>query len=468
MRVYSFIVIQKQHNRLLSRYFLSEFICPGWMLSQIQERDAALQAVNDDLEDRVARRTRDLEQLNALLREEVAERKRAQEALIERDEQLRQSQKLEAVGRLAGGVAHDFNNQLAIIRGYVDMVLDEMDEDSREYQHLGQIGKAVERSASLTEQLLMFSSKQPVNMKPLDVNHHVGDLQKMLDRILGENIEVDLDLEDEIWTVSADSGNIDHVITNLSLNARDAMPEGGRLTVQTRNAKIDDAYCLLVPDARPGNFACLTVSDTGTGMSDEVLSRLFEPFFTTKEAGKGTGLGLSVVYGIVQSHGGWVTVESETQKGSRLSIFLPAVEDEALRKEEEPVISLDQFRGSGQQVLLIEDEPALRAMTAQALTDKGYRVRACGSAGEATHAFGQTAFDLVLSDVGLPDGRGTDVVFGFLDEQPDLHAILVTGYTDERSEWQRVQDAGLLILQKPVAMSDLLKCVHEALHTGGA
>jgi CheY-like chemotaxis protein len=290
----------------------------------------------------------------------------------------------------------------------------------------------------------------------------------MLDRILGEDIDVELDLEEDIWTVNADSGNIDQVITNLSMNARDAMPEGGSLTIQTRNVWVDESFCLLISDARPGNFACLTVTDTGTGMSEEVLTRLFEPFFTTKAAGKGTGLGLSVVYGIVQSHEGRVTVESKLEKGSKLSLFLPTVEDEAIRTGEEPVVDLDQFRGNGEQVLLIEDEPALRAMTAQALSDNGYEVHACGTAGEATDAFRQVSFDLVLSDVGLPDGRGTDVVFGFLSEKPNLPAILVTGYTDERSEWERVQDAGLLILQKTVPMSDLLKCVHQALQTNGA
>ncbi len=436
------------------------------MLTQIQERDAALQRANDELEMRVAERTEDLQVANEQLREEIAGRRRTEAVLRERDEQLRQSQKLEAVGRLAGGVAHDFNNQLAIIRGYVDMVMDDLPEGSRAHNSLGQISRAVQRSASLTDQLLMFSSKQPVNMRPLDLNRHVRDLQKMLGRLLGEDISVEMEMEEDLWMVSADTGNMDQVITNLCVNARDAMPSGGTLTVRTQNMLIDDSYCHHIPDARPGRFTCVSVSDTGVGMDEEVLSRLFEPFFTTKDPGKGTGLGLSVVYGIVQTHEGWVTVESELNKGSCLSIYLPAIEQEVEHPDEyDTAVPLGQFYGSGERVLLIEDEPALRDMTRQALSDKGYKVYACGTATEAVEVFQKesTSFDLVLSDVGLPDGRGTDVVFEFLKERADLAAILVTGYTDERSDWERAQEAGLVLLQKPVAMAVLLEQVHEAL-----
>ncbi|MDA0746838.1 MAG: ATP-binding protein [bacterium] len=437
------------------------------MLRQIQQRDAALQRANDQLEVRVEERTRDLQTANAQLLAEITERQRTEAVLRERDEQLRQSQKLEAIGRLAGGVAHDFNNQLAIIRGYVDMTLDDLGEASREYHNLSQISKAVQRSASLTDQLLMFSSRQPVNMRPLDLNRNVKDLQKMLGRLLGEDIEVEMELEESIWAVSADSGNIDQVITNLSVNARDAMPEGGTLKIRTHNQLADEVFCRKYAEARPGRFICLSVQDAGVGMTDEVQARLFEPFFTTKGPGKGTGLGLSVVYGIVQAHAGWVAVESKLGQGSCLSMFLPVVEQE-VAPEEVPTsaVPLGRFKGHGERVLVVEDEPALREMTAHALADQGYIVQSCSTVMEATDVFRREidSFDLVLSDVGLPDGRGTDMVFDFLQKKPGLAAILVTGYTDERAEWDRARDAGLLLLQKPVPMSTLLKHVQQVLH----
>ncbi len=435
------------------------FVCVIQDISERKQMEEALWRAHAELEQRVRERTAELQEANESLQREIGEREKL-------EEQLRQSQKLEAIGRLAGGVAHDFNNQLAIIRGYVDIVYDELPKDARVHDLLGHIGSAVQRSASLTEQLLMFSSKQPVNMRPLDLNRHVRDIQKMLGRLLGEDIVVEMELEEDLWTVSADAGNMDQVITNLCVNARDAMPSGGTLTVRTQNMPIDDSYCHHVPDARPGRFTCVSVSDTGVGMDEEVLSRLFEPFFTTKGPGKGTGLGLSVVYGIVQTHEGWVTVESELNKGSCLSVYLPAV-DEEVERLDYPMssVSLNQFRGGGERVLLVEDEPALRDMTQQALTGKGYAVYVCSTATEAAQAFRNEAhpFDLVLSDVVLPDGRGTDIAFEFLKEQPDLPVILMTGYTDERADWERVREAGLVLLQKPFPMAVLLTQVQDAL-----
>jgi len=437
------------------------------MLTQIQERDAALQKVNDELETRVEARTRDLLAANEHLRQEIAERKRTESALQEREEQLRQSQKLEAVGRLAGGVAHDFNNQLAIIRGYMEMGLEDLPDTSPTYHDLLQIGDAVQRSTSLTEQLLMFSSRQPMNRRPLNLNSQVRNLQKMLGRILGEDVVIDLDLDKDIWTVNADAGNIDQVLTNLSLNARDAMPGGGALTIQTWNVEIDSDYCDLVPEAKQGRYILLSVSDEGGGMGKEVQEHLFDPFFTTKGPGKGTGLGLSVVYGIVQAHEGWITVESQVNRGSRFDIHLPAVAQnaEAIDTHYKPV-SLAAFQGQGERILLVEDEFSLRQVTQRALADRGYAVEACSTATEATEAFHKAAppFDLILSDVVLPDGRGTDLVLGFLREQPELPAILVTGYTDERGDWERVRQAGLSVLRKPVPMAFLLKYVQEALN----
>jgi signal transduction histidine kinase len=252
------------------------------MLAGIHDRDLALQKAKDELELRVEERTRDLLTTNEQLKEEVRERERTEAALRERDEQLRQAQKLEAIGRLAGGIAHDFNNQLAIIQGYMDMALEDVSKDFRIHQYLSQACKAIGKSTALIDQLLMFSSRQPIDKRPLEVNYHVSDLQKMMGRLLGEDISVELDLEEKLWSILADPGNVDQVLTNLFVNARDAIPDGGTLTIQTRNVEIDKAYCLQVTDARPGRFICLNISDTGSGMNEEVRSHLFEPFFSTK------------------------------------------------------------------------------------------------------------------------------------------------------------------------------------------
>ena len=242
--------------------------------------------------------------------------------------------------------------------------------------------------------------------------------------------------------------------------------KGGGLKFQTRNEVIDEVCCPQHSEARTGRFICLAVSDTGLGMDEEIKARLFEPFFTTKGPGRGTGLGLAVVYGIVQAHEGWIAVESRPGQGSRFEIYLPVLELETeIADTGERPISLNHYRGRGERVLLVEDEPMLRAVTGQALTENGYLVRACGTVAEATEALrrGEDRFDLILSDVVLPDGRGTDLVFQILSEQPELAALLMTGYADERADRDRVREAGLTLLQKPFETIDLLKHIHEAL-----
>jgi CheY-like chemotaxis protein len=300
-------------------------------------------------------------------------------------------------------------------------------------------------------------------MRAVDLNHLLSDLRRMLDRLLREDISVETDFPEDLWFVRADTGNINQIITNLSVNARDAMPAGGTLHIGTRNIEI---YCRQFREASPGRFVCLTVSDTGIGMDEQVRSRLFEPFFTTKGPGKGTGLGLSVVYGIVQAHEGWITVHSRPGEGSRFEIYLPATESEVrpFNGEAGPG-RLVQYRGEGERILLVEDEPALRDVTGQVLRELNYKVNACGTVSDAFSAFREAggSFDLILSDVVLPDGRGTDLVLQLAREQPSLAALLVTGYTDDASEWERVREPGLTLLQKPVPTPELLGEIRKAL-----
>ncbi len=392
--------------------------------------------------------------------QDITERKRL-------EEQLRHSQKMQAVGQLAGGVAHDFNNQLGIIKGYVDLALRALPDDSPLRTNLLHVRETTLRSARLTRQLLLFSRRQPMELRPTDLGYQVKELQKMLNRLLGEDIEIHLDLEEDLWTVSADPGNLDQVIINLSVNARDAMPEGGTLRIQTRNVMIDQDYCRDYPEARTGRFVSLSVSDEGIGMDEEVRGHLFEPFFTTKGPGKGTGLGLSVVYGIVKAHEGWISVETGPGKGTCIEIHLPVLElgIEIPAPGIDPD-SLDSYRGNGELVLLVEDEKMLRNVTEQMLVENGYRVHACGSMEDAMETVRDNGhrFDLILSDVVLPDGRGTDLVFKLLDERPGLAALLITGYTDERSDWERVRQAGLTLLQKPFETRELLEQINRALN----
>ena len=378
--------------------------------------------------------------------------------------QLLQAQKMEAIGRLAGGIAHDFNNQLGIILFDVDLLLAGSDRHPELRDDLLKIRKVVLRGANLTRQLLLFSRRQQMEPQPTDLNHHVQELRKMLGRLLGERIRVELDLAGDLRRISADPGTIDQVILNLAINSRDAMPSGGSLRFETTNARIDAEYCRQHSQARPGDFSCLRVKDSGIGMQDEVRMRIFEPFFTTKEEDKGTGLGLSVVYGIVQAHGGWIEVESQVARGSCFSVYLPVMEQEEQKVGVPDPASPLAKQGNGEHILLLEDEPELRERTARALAEHGYSVQACSTVAEAARIFYQAEgrIDMFVSDVVLPDGRGPELVFQFLATRPELAALLVTGYVDENPDWERIRRRQLPVLQKPFTTDQLLDQVRAA------
>ena len=379
------------------------------------------------------------------------------------EDQLRQAQKMESIGQLAGGIAHDFNNQLGIILFDVDLLISDAPKESQLNQDLHKIRRVVLRAADLTRQLLVFSRRQQMARRPLSLNDEIREQQKMLSRLLGENIEVRLDLADGLFSVNADPANIDQVIINLCVNARDAMPEGGTLAIETSNVTVSEEYCRQRTQASPGSYCRLVVSDTGSGMDDQVQSRIFEPFFTTKETGKGTGLGLSVVYGIVEAHEGWITVESEAGEGTRFEMFLPALAREDAR--ELPGIRAtesDRNPGSGGSVLLIEDERELRDRTVRLLRDSGYEVIAVPTASEGRDAFLRERCDLLLTDVVLPDGRGTELAAEFLQQSPDLEVIFMTGYADVSIDLKGSAE-NPPVLYKPFSISDLLRCVRNVL-----
>lgn len=383
--------------------------------------------------------------------------------------QLRQAQRLETLGLLAGGIAHDFNNRLTTIQGYMDLLRFSLPEEvaASVQSYLQEIQLAADQAAHLTQQLLLFSRQQPLSRQVIDWNHHLRRLERMLQRLLGEDIQVRFVLADALWPVWADPGNLDQIVLNLAVNARDAMPQGGQLIIRTENVDIDEEYCREHTYARPGSYVCLTVQDTGVGMSDQVRAHLFDPFFTTKPVGKGTGLGLAVVYGIVKDHQGWITVESQLGQGSTFRIYLPARQrlEVSPREEEASSFVLEQFPGHGEQILVVEDADQVRAVITQTLQTAGYVVITATTATEARALFAQHAstIALVISDVVLPDGRGVELVAEWRTQQPQLPILLISGYTDDRSEWRRISQMQIPLLHKPFGITDLLRQVHDLL-----
>jgi len=378
------------------------------------------------------------------------------------EEQLRQSQKMEALGRLAGGVAHDFNNLLGVITGYSQMALRDVGQGAPAVRRLEEVVKAASRAADLTHQLLAFSRKQVLEAKVLDLNASVAEATKMLRRLIGENIELVPLAAERLGRVKADPGQVLQIIMNLSLNARDAMSRGGRLTIETANAEIGARPRPIYPEAKPGRYVLLAVSDTGEGMDAATRSRIFEPFFTTKEAGKGTGLGLATVYGIVRQSGGHIEVYSEPGRGSTFKVYLPRVDG----VPETTVASKPQTSlGGTETILLVEDDPALRAMTRELLEDVGYRVIAA-DAGDAAVDRASTSsepIDLVLTDVVMPRMTGPELAKKIGERLHGVRVLFMSGYTEgailESSDLP--QDSAFL--SKPFTRDGLLAKVRELL-----
>ncbi|MBN1782398.1 response regulator [bacterium] len=393
---------------------------------------------------------------------DISERKRAEEEREKMRAQLFQAQKMEAIGTLAGGVAHDFNNLMTAIQVSSDVAMMKANDGDVITHELDEIRHAALRAAGLIRQLLLFSRKHLMEFTSVNLNLIVENLLKMLHRLIGEDIEIKTDLENEVQTIRADSGNIEQVIMNLALNARDAMPNGGELTIHTKNVAFGIDIRQTVPDARAGHFVNLSVTDTGTGMNTDTLRRIFEPFFTTKESHKGTGLGLSVVYGIVKQHEGWITVDSQVDQGSTFHIFLPVAEEETESVEMER-IQADALYGAGERILLVEDDNKVREFTARAINKCGYQVFATRSVKEALEIFEREKgrFDLVFSDVVLSDQTGIELADELFKRKPDIKILLCSGYMDHKSQWPLIRQKGYAFLQKPFALPELLQTIRD-------
>jgi len=391
------------------------------------------------------------------------ERRRAEEARETIEGQLRASQKLEAIGGLAGGIAHDFNNLLSVILSYTGFALDQVAAGAPLHDDLQEVIKAADRAAALTRQLLAFSRKQVLQPVALDLNQIATGIEKMLRRILGEDIDLAQKLAPDLGAVMADPGQIEQVLMNLVVNARDAMPEGGNLTIETANVDLDEEYAARHLAVKPGSFVVLSVTDSGCGMDADTQARVFEPFFTTKEKGKGTGLGLSTVYGIVKQSGGNIWVYSEPGIGTTFKIYLPRVRD--------PATLLASVRQQGtttfgtETILVVEDEEAVRSMVARILRAAGYTVlvAADGSEALATSAHCPEEIHLVLTDVIMPQMSGRVLVERLTKTRPALKILYMSGYTDQAVVHHGVLDAGTHFLGKPFTATDLARRVRAVL-----
>jgi signal transduction histidine kinase len=378
-------------------------------------------------------------------------------------EQLRQSQKLESVGQLAGGIAHDFNNLLTVITGYIDLSLRRLKPDDPLSRNLDEVKKAAERAASLTQQLLAFSRKQVLEPKVIDLNDVVTDTDKLLRRLIGEDIHLVTMRDPGLWRVKADPGQLSQVIVNLAVNARDAMPRGGKLTIETRNVYLDEAYAGRHMAVRPGAYVMLAVTDTGTGMDAETQKHIFEPFYTTKEIGKGTGLGLSMVYGVVKQSGGNIWVYSEQGQGTTFKIYLPRVEEGVV--EAQAAATLPELARGTETILLVEDEDMVRRLLRDILEMEGYTVLVAHDGDEALRACErhEGPIHLLLTDVVMPGMSGRQLVERLTEHCADVKVLYMSGYTDDAIVHHGVLDAGTNFLQKPFTPDAVVRKVREVL-----
>jgi signal transduction histidine kinase/ActR/RegA family two-component response regulator len=427
--------------------------------AEYAQDDRLRQQLNDLLEIRVAERTAELEAANQKLRDE-AQSRAAAEALV------RQMQKMEVVGQLTGGIAHDFNNMLAIIVGSLDMAKKYFQRDpAKASRSIDHALEGATRAAELTARLLAFSRQQPLDPRVVDANKLVSGMSELLTRTLGGNVRMETVLAGGLWRMFADPPQLESAILNLCVNGRDAMPDGGKITLETMNAHLDDVYAAEHAEVRPGQYVAIAVTDTGTGMTAEVLSRAFDPFFTTKKPGQGTGLGLSQVYGFAKQSGGHVKMYSEVGQGTTVKLYLPRYvgEDEPVQH----VLHVDrQLQGSSSEVILVvEDEDRVRRMSVQLLTDLGYTVIHASDAKQALAMLetDDVAFDLLFTDVVMPDMNGKQLADRVRELRPHVKVLYTTGYTRNAVIHNGMLDRDVSFLPKPFTIQQLAAKVRQVL-----
>jgi two-component system, cell cycle sensor histidine kinase and response regulator CckA len=379
------------------------------------------------------------------------------------EEQLRQAQKMEAVGRLAGGVAHDFNNLLMVIKGHTELLLGSMQPDDPGRRKIEQIDRSADRATTLTRQLLAFSRMQVLQPRSINLNSIVEEMGKLIPRLIGEDIELAIHTSSDLGTIRADVSQMEQIIMNLAVNARDAMPKGGKLIIETSNAELDNAYKGAHPVVKPGRYVLLAVSDTGIGMDAETQAHIFEPFFTTKEQGKGTGLGLSTVYGVVKQSGGFIWVYSEKGKGATFKIYLPRVDGAAM--EVTPTPALTQIMRGTETVLLAEDEQDVREVAREFLESAGYKVILAANGEEA---FARAAeytgkIDLLVSDMVMPGMTGVELVRRLRQQRSDFEVVFMSGYSEQAATEAAKADHAAIVLTKPFSRAAILRALRETL-----
>ena len=397
---------------------------------------------------------------------DITERKKAEREKEKLQEQLLQTQKLESIGTLAGGVAHDFNNILTVIIGLAQLVKTRTKKSDPNYEQLDSILKSAERAADLTKQLLLFSRKKEMDLEVINLNITISELRKMLNRLIGENISMHNQLASDLWKIKADRNQLEQVITNLVVNARDAMSGGGDLHIKTKNVFITDEKANAIPNIEPGHYVRMSIEDTGHGMNQEIQDKIFDPFFTTKGLAEGTGMGLAVVHGIVKEHKGFINVYSEIGEGTIFHIYLPRVKsgrNQETRKRK--TRQLNNFEGKGETVLIVEDEKPVLTYLEKVLENYGYNYLSAKSGEEALDLFTKHKdnIDLLLSDVIMTGIDGVELANRLKKQNNDLKIILSSGYSNKKVALRKIKDKGYHFIQKPYDITKLLSLLYETI-----
>jgi len=422
-----------------------------------RQTEEALRNLNETLEERVNQRTEALATANQRLQNEMFERERAEDA-------LRHAQKMEAVGQLTGGIAHDFNNMLTGIIGSLDLMQRYIDNGRG--AEIGRFTEAAmssaKRAASLTHRLLAFSRRQSLDRQPLDPNQLVRSLQELFNHTKGEHIELQMQLADGVWPVNTDASQLENALLNLVINARDAMPDGGRLLIETANSYLDGSDISTLEPVKAGDYVMLGVSDNGAGMSPRILAKAFDPFFTTKPIGQGTGLGLSMIYGFAQQSGGHVTISSEPDQGTCVRLYLPRLFAAPLDSAEPATLNQAPQAIAGETVVVVEDDPAVRMLVLNVLAELGYRAFEAEDARSALPLLeSPMRVDLLVTDVGLPGMNGRQLAEIARQQRPGLKVLFMTGYAEKAAERQGFLEPGMDLMAKPFSIEEMAQKIRQ-------